>query len=134
MTQEIAELTPDVIAEPVQVGSGTGLVFVGAVASSDTTPPTIDNFSPVVGTPLARNDAVSFDITDASGLLRAEVWLVLGADVIVVHDGDKFRFTNFSSRAAIVNGFRYTVRRNGGWLEPPTFEVHATDTDGNEAI
>ncbi len=108
------------------------LAFTFAAAGD---PPVIGNFSPAVGTPLARNDTVSFDVTDPTGLLRGEVFVVLGSDVLVVHDGDRFRgrFTNFSSRAAIVDGFRYTVRPNGGWTSAPTFEVHATDTDGNEA-
>lgn len=97
--------------------------------------PVIGNFSPSVGTPLARNDAVSFDVTDDTGLLRGEVFVTLGSDTYVVYDGERFRgqFANLSSRAAIVDGFRYTVRRNGGWTEAPVFEVHATDTSGQEA-
>jgi len=97
--------------------------------------PAIDNFSPAVGTPIARNDAVRFDVTDDNGLLRAEVFVTLGSETYVVHDGDNFRgaFSGLSSRGAIAGGFRYTVRRNSGWVDPPTFEVHATDVHGQEA-
>lgn len=97
--------------------------------------PVIDNFSPSVGTPLARSDSVAFDVTDDTGLLRAEVFVTLGGDTFVVHDGDIFRgaFANLSTRSPIAGGFRYNVKRNGGWIESPTFEVHATDTSGQEA-
>lgn len=104
-------------------------------APVDVVAPVISNFAPSVGTPLNRSDFVSFDVTDDTGLLRGEVFVRLGDDVFVVHDGEKFRgrFTNFSSRAAITGGFRYTVKPNGGWTQAPIFEVHAVDTSGNEA-
>lgn len=106
----------------------------GAPGGGDITDPLIDNFDPPVGTPLNRNDAVSFDVTDLN-LVRAEVFVDIGGDVFVVHDGDRFRgnFSNYSTRSVITNGFRFTVRRNGGWIAAPAFEVHAIDSGGNEA-
>lgn len=97
--------------------------------------PVIDNFAPAVGTPITRDKIISFDVTDDTGLLRAEVFVTLGGDTYVVHDGERFRgsFTNYSSRAVIANGFRYNVKPNGGWTSSPTFEVHAVDTSGQEA-
>lgn len=138
MTQEAIILLDEPRPNPVQVGSGTASVILGGVAGGGAAP-VIDNFDPPVGTPLARSDSVSFDVTDDTGLLRGEVFVTLGGDTFVVHDGDNFRgqFANLSSRSPIVaglsSGFRYTVRRNGGWIESPTFEVHATDTSGQEA-
>lgn len=102
---------------------------------SETTPPVIDNFDPPVGTPLARSDSVSFDVTDETALRRVLVLVSLGGSTYCVHDGFSFRdeFTNLSSRSAISGGYRYTVKRNGGWTSPPEFEVLAIDTSGNEA-
>jgi len=104
-------------------------------AGSDATPPTIDNFSPAVGTPIERNTPISFDVTDASGLQRVMVLVQLRGDLVCVHDGERFRgnFTNYSSRVSIADGWRYTVRPNGGWTSAPSFELLAYDTDGNEA-
>lgn len=122
--------------EQAQVGGGTGeFLPVGPGGTGGGSAPVIDNFDPPVGTPLNRDTVVSFDVTDDTGLLRGEVFVTLGGDTFVVHDGDKFRgrFSNFSSRTTIPDGFRYNVRPNGGWTEAPTFEVHAVDTAGQEA-
>jgi hypothetical protein len=96
--------------------------------------PVIGNFFPAVGATLARWTTVAFDVTDASGLLRAEVFVRIGEDLIVVHDGDKFRgrFVAKSTRAAIAEGFRYTVAPASGWSSAPVFEVHAVDATGAE--
>lgn len=105
-------------------------------AGGDVVSPTIGNFAPAVGTPITRSEIVSFDVIDnLSSLRRAEVFVTLAGETYVVHDGDKFRgqFSNLSSRSAIPGGFRFNVKRNGGWINPPVFEVHATDTSGNEA-
>ncbi len=106
------------------------------IGGGDTIDPTIGNFAPAPGTPLQRNTAVAFDVLDnASALRRVEVSVTLGGDTFVVHDGDTFlgQYVNLSTRAPIVGGFRFSVRRNGGWITPPTFHVHAVDTSGNEA-
>jgi len=111
-----------------------GILRLG-ITGGDTTPPVIDNFDPVVGTPLARNASVRFDVTDEISLRRVIVLATLGGETYVVHDGFAFRgdFSNLSTRSAIANGWRYTVKRNGGWVDAPTFEVCAIDTSGNEA-
>jgi hypothetical protein len=97
--------------------------------------PVIGNFSPSVGTPIGRNESVSFDVTDDTGLLRAEIWVTLGIDTFVVHDGDVFLGAfAISTRSTIAGGFRFTVRRNGGWPSSPTFTIHATDTAGQEVV
>lgn len=109
------------------------LEFLGT--GGETTPPVIDNFSPAVGTPLARSDTVSFDVTDNVALRRALVLVTLAGETYCVHDGFTFRgeFSNLSTRSVIAGGYHYTVKRNGGWIEPPDFEVLAIDTSGNEA-
>jgi hypothetical protein len=117
-----------------------GSVWDGSVyslgAGGDEVPPTIENFVPAVGTPLKRSDSIRFDVLDnVSSLRRAEIFVSLAGETYVVHDGEKFRgqFSNLSTRTPIAGGFRFTVKRNGGWTSPPTFEVHAVDTSGNEA-
>lgn len=103
--------------------------------SGDTTDPVIGSFDPAVGTPLERNDPVSFSVTDETALRRVAIFVTHNDQTLVVHDGDSFRgeFSNYSSRAVILNGWRYSVRRNGGWITAATFEVIAIDTSGNEA-
>ena len=98
------------------------------------TPPTIGNFAPPVGTPLTRSASVAFDAVDDLLLRRVVVMVVLGAEVFVAHDGDTFcgAFAG-SDRAVIAGGWRYTIRRNGGWVDPPVFKLLAIDTFGNEA-
>ena len=117
-------------------GATRDATFFGFPAPGDGELPVIDNFDPAVGTPLNRSDFVRFDVTDNTALRRVNLHVALGSDVFVVHDGDNFRgrFTNFSSRAAIAGGFRYSVKPNGGWTSAPTFTVSAIDTSGNEAI
>lgn len=108
--------------------------FVPLGASGDSTAPVIGNFDPPVGTPLARSQLVTFDVTDETLLVRCVVIVELAGEVYVVHDGDRFcgSFTNYSSRSAISGGFHYSVRPNGGWTHAPRFEVLAFDTGGNE--
>jgi hypothetical protein len=103
---------------------------------ADSTPPTIANILPTPGTPIDRSQAITFDVLDnVSAFRRVEVFVALGGDTFVVHDGDTFKgqFTNLSSRTPIAGGYHFSVRKNGGWIQPPSFEVHAVDTAGNEA-
>lgn len=99
--------------------------------------PVIDSFVPSVGSPLDRNTPIQFNVTDEGSTLRRVMVLVtLNGETFVVHDGDVFRgqFANYSTRVVITGGFQYSIRRNGGWVYPPTFEISAIDTGGNEAV
>jgi hypothetical protein len=137
----MADFPAQELAASVDVGS-LGATYDDTATQTladpgDAVPPTIGNFIPAVGTPLVRSDVVQFDVLDnVSALRRVIVIVTLGGETFVVHDGFAFRgqFSNLSTRSAIVGGFRFNVRRNGGWTNPPTFEVHAVDTSGNEAI
>ena len=106
------------------------------IGAADTTPPTIENFDPVVGTPLRRSDEIAFDVIDNLSALRRVIVLVTLADeTFCVHDGFTFKgeFVGRSSRSSIPGGYHYRLRRNSGWTDAPTFEVCAIDTSGNEA-
>ena len=104
----------------------------------DTTPPVVSNYSPLPGTSLSSTDSISFDVTDDSGAFHC-LFVVARfnstGDRDVVHVGVSFspKYVATSSRAAITDGFRYTVRKAGGWPASPTFEVFAVDAGGNEA-
>jgi hypothetical protein len=136
----MANVPGSVLVGPV---ASYGVLLGGKIGSilyqypmHDTTQPTIGNFMPSVGSPLARSSSVSFDVLDEVALRRVLVLVRLGASTYCVHDGFVFRdrFAVMSTRSAIAGGFRYTVKRDGGWIEAPTFEVLAIDTSGNEAI
>lgn len=104
----------------------------------DATAPTVGNFNPAPGTPIARTGPVSFDVTDESGDFR-RIFVVAFFPATgvteVVHDGDGFRgfYAASSSRTMIAAGFRYTVLRSGGWPAAPTIQTFAIDRAGNEA-
>lgn len=99
-------------------------------------PPQVSNVEPTVGTAIARTDPVFFDVTDDSGAFRRIIVTATFADGSseVVHDGDNFaaRYGATSTRDPILNGWRYRVRRTGGWPYGPTIRAYAIDPEGNE--
>lgn len=112
------------------------LIDFGAEAGpEDTTPPTVSDFDPAPGSRLtSRSAPVSFSVTDAGGLALVFVTVRYpGGAEEVAHDGGAFvgAFAGASTRVAIVDGWRYTLRRVGGWPEAPTIRVSPIDTSGN---
>lgn len=104
----------------------------------DTVLPVVDNYSPVPGTTIGNTDAVAFDVTDDSGLFCFILVTLFFSDTgkwEVVHTGVAFapRYNAGSGRTVITNGFRYTVRRAGGWNLVPTVITYAIDAAGNES-
>lgn len=102
----------------------------------DTTLPVLGNYTPAPGTTLEPSDSVAFDVTDDTGLFaKVMVSVDVGAVVEVAHTGDSFT-SNFaqSTRVVIANGWRYTIRRVGGWTQAPTFTVYAIDAGGNISV
>lgn len=109
-----------------------------APEEKDLVPPEVAFVSPAPGTTLLPTDQIVFDVTDnLDELGRAWVALANNAtgDVELLHDGSSFtpRYAALSSRVAIVDGFRFTVRRTGGWPSGSTITVRvfAVDQDGN---
>lgn len=113
---------------------GEFLSFGDPGPTPDVTPPVVSNFSPVAGSRLSSAaEAVAFDVTDAGGLalVLVSVRYPSGAEELA-HDGAAFAPTfSLSSRAAIANGYRYTLRRRGGWPSSPTIRIFPVDTSGN---
>ncbi len=91
--------------------------------------PEITNRSPAPDATVYPGDTVSFDISDVVPLFFIEVQV----DQIrreVIHDGDEFLTPYLTSiRIPISGGWRYQIRRTGGWIAPPTFRVRAFDTN-----
>jgi hypothetical protein len=120
----VKNLQAPFLCNPLQVGSG------GAG-----TPPTVDVVSPAAGQALDRLGAVTFDVTDPEGLRDVVVWTEVAGAWEVVFGGQATGFSpaySTSTAAAITNGWRFTVRRAGGWSASPTFHALAFDTEGNQ--
>lgn len=98
--------------------------------------PVIQNFSPPPGTVIERTQFIAFDVVDNSGKFAIVFVMARFPDgsCECVWDGSTFapRYGAGSSRVLIDCGFRYTVRRTGGWLSTPlTIEARAVDAAGN---
>lgn len=100
--------------------------------------PTITNFVPPAGTSITPTTAIQFDVLDDEAdfaRIFVEVAFPDSTGITeVVHDGEGFQglYSAASSRGIITGGFRYTVRRSGGWPGTPSFRVFAIDHAGNE--
>lgn len=113
------------------------ILDVPSLPPPDTTPPVIANYSPTPGTQITEDQALSFEVTDDSGAFRRIIIVAYYADTgasEVIHDGDSFYpyFSAESSRVAITDGFRYTVKRVRGWPASPTIKTFPFDQSGNE--
>lgn len=102
----------------------------------DSTSPTVTLVSPPVGSRLLRGTPVVLDVTDASGLAAVFLWVTYASAFApddLVHDGENFsvQFRDGSTREAIAGGYRYTLRRGGGWPSAPTVHVRPIDAEGN---
>lgn len=111
-------------------------VFLDPLGEGDVTNPVVANFSPPAGSVLERNQAVSFDVTDDSGLFARVLVLAIFTTGLweVVHDGDAFSpaYVAASARSAIGSGYHFSVVRGGGWFADPTIRVIPIDASGNE--
>lgn len=121
----------------VYAGYAGGWIVLGPpIGPPDQTPPVVDNFSPANGSELLSADPIFFDVTDDSGLFRRVLVAVeqLGTTEMV-HDGDSFLepYASLSSRTSIAGGFRYRLRRSGGWVDDVTVRVFPFDQSGNES-
>jgi hypothetical protein len=102
-------------------------------------PPVISNVDPPVGSRVPRERAISIDVTDNLGALRAAILVGKFAEaqmVEVIHDGTAFtyHYQALSTRSVITNGYRYSVRRDTGWPGNPEITGYFVDTSGNENV
>ncbi len=107
------------------------------IVTSNLVKPAVSNQSPPSGTPLALTASVSFNVTDDSGLRRVMLTVRQSGVGIeeVAYNGNVFVgfYAGVSTLQSIAGGYRFTLRRRGGWQGGPTFTVYAFDTSGNEA-
>lgn len=113
------------------------------VSSSLPTPPvptvpTVSNITPAPGTPIYPDTPLQFDVTDTDGfsviipMITMDPFKVPEPTARGVSDDD-FAFEPLyaqSTRVSIVDGYRYTLRRRGGWYATPSFRLWAVDTTG----
>ena len=98
-------------------------------------PPEIQNVSPNLDSSILPTATVQFDIVDTDGdLFDVVVFAIFAENGIdeVVHFGSSAtafgqRYLQSSTRTAITNGFRYSIKRVGGWPEPPRLRIRAFD-------
>jgi hypothetical protein len=101
---------------------------------TDTAAPEVTNVTPAPGVPINPTDEVRFDVVDDSGEFAALLITVDQRGVgEVVHDGERFvgYYGALSTRELVANGYRYRVRRSGGWTATPIFRIYAVDSVGN---
>lgn len=120
------------------------VTIVGGVAvASDAQAPEVTNFQPPVGADIGPDTTLQFDVTDAGSLAAVVIAVVgpVGADhPEVAYSLGAFRgeYVNPQSTVhGIANGYRFTLRRTGGWRDAdgqpvaPTIEYVTVDTGGN---
>ena len=97
---------------------------------------TVTNISPAIESSVQPPAVLGFDVTSTTGLLRILVCVDpsnSGRAPELAHDGDSFQsLYEDSTRIAIVDGFRYVLRRSGGWYAAPRPLVFAVDLAGKE--
>lgn len=102
---------------------------------ADQVPPTVTVVSPALGQPIPRNVAFVVDVTDngtVGSVLYAEFESSRLSELVWKADRFTFRYAKLSTRTAISGGYRYSLRREGGWPSAPTFGVIAWD--GNARV
>ena len=109
------------------------IFFFGVEPPPPPIAPVVGNLTPAVGTPIYPTTALQFDVTDDSGLFTAVIVMASFSDgsYEVVYDSAQFATKYLTSAvASIAGGFRFVVRRTGGWVSAPTIKVVSVDTAG----
>lgn len=114
---------------------GGGGAAVAPPPLPDVTPPLISNCLPLPGVAIAKTDPVQCDVTDDQGFALIMVMARFPDGTCeCLYDGIAFapRYAAGSSKVVILDGFRFIMRRTGGWLGP-TFDIEfvAVDTSCN---
>jgi len=117
-----------------------GYTATPAGPAPDTVAPVVQNFAPTPGTLIASTAPIDFDITDDSGLFARNLIAVAFSDGTqeLVYDGASFTARYLAGSTVLPttvgpdSGFRFTVRRTGGWIGTTiTVRAFAVDRGGN---
>lgn len=123
---------------PIESGYSGGMYAEptpASVAGNDDVNPTVTVVSPVEGSEITATTPLVVDVEDEQSLaivlLYAEFPNRTGAEV--VHNGTTFMapYATNSSRVSIEDGFRYTLRRDGGWPGDVSLTAIPVDRGGN---
>ena len=96
-----------------------------ALEAEVATLPTISVVSPTPGTVIRADQAFTVDVTGASlAVIVAELPAGGPSEVVWVLDAFAEAYAD-SSRAVVPGGYRYEIRRRGGWRAAPRFRVEA---------
>lgn len=111
--------------------------LLGGDQPGDGAAPVVAIIGPAAGSPIDALTPLVFEVTDNVALGMVIVALRFQARGIeeVVHNGQRFsaQYDGSSTRFSIAGGFRFTVLRNGGWVDAPTLDVYAVDAVGTGA-
>lgn len=100
--------------------------------------PTISNRSPDPSIPVGASDPISFDVVVGSNPFL-DLWIAVryaGTSLYeVIYDGTGFAplYAAQSQAQNIAGGYRFRLRRAGGWPGAPSIITKAIDTAGAEA-
>ena len=126
---------PSVLTCPLPVGLGVSHEDVEVTPQDATTsaPPTITLVSPVAGASIAADTPIVVDVTDDAGLSMVVLTCEIPAggphEVVWLRTAFSGYYSG-STVAVIAGGYRYTIRRHGGWPASPRFHAEAVDTSG----
>ena len=100
--------------------------------------PTISNRSPDPSIAVGPTDPISFDVVQGSNpFLDIVILAQFPSEGLyeVVFDGAAFSplYAQQSRQQSISGGYRFLLRRTGGWPGAVTVKTKAIDTAGNEA-
>jgi hypothetical protein len=100
-------------------------------------PPVVSNVIPQILSQVIGDATLQFDVTDPDGDIH-DLWLyaifTTAGTHEMIHDGENSfapYYLQSSRREAITNGWRYTLRRVGGWPESPQIRIRGFDTKLN---
>lgn len=138
MSQEFRDITIGLERETGYYSYETRIMTFGEIANPptvDETAPIISNFVPPIGTEIGRTDPIQFDVTDDIELVSVYITARYEdgtSECVWDHDSFQARFLAGSSRVAITDGYRFVLRRAGGWLSTPIIiDIVAVDGGGN---
>lgn len=116
-----------------EIAAAGGITFLAVESPGrmDSAPPTVTLVSPAPGTLISRSTPFVIDVTDdAEGVFACLFMRSRESRVYeVAWDGDAFSdlYARASARASVSGGWRFTLRREGGWPGAPAFTVRALD-------
>ena len=103
--------------------------------------PVFQNILPAPNSSIDPAALIQFDVVDAGSAIVLVVPIIAVDPNVageLVHDWTLGQFSpayaQNSTKVAITNGWRYTMRRLNGWFAPPVLRAWAVDAAGNVGV